>query len=380
MVEKRKKRRWLNELPYIRGIAALGILIIHATGAFVMQSEFGSRAMNLGIFLNQFFRFGSPVFMMISGMVIFYNYRSRDALDTGRFYKKKIRNIFIPYLIWNLVYYYHKLGLDLSAEGLRMLFTDILWGKGYSHLYFIFLIFQFYILVPWFLSFLPKEMEERPYRLIGLSFLFQFLIISYSRYFLPAISEGFIGFYRRIYWKTVLAWQYYFILGGTIGVHYFKILDWIKENWNKIKLAFFLTSLAYVGQVYYSVYKAGSVNIYGRFGSLRPTTMVFASVTILFLLGLSHGFVGKREILKNIGIYSFGIYFSHPLVLDLLKDYLFRYPETFGYGRISSLIIFVVLGILLSLLFVFFLGSLRSRKLIMGNVPKFTLDRWREEE
>ncbi len=377
---KREKKRWLNELPYIRGIAALGILIIHATGGFVVFSEFGSRAMNLGIFLNQFFRFGSPVFMMISGMVIFYNYRSKEDLDIGRFYRKKLRYIFIPYILWNLIYFFYGRGFDLSGQALVSLFKDILLGSGHDHLYFIFLIFQFYILVPWFLTFLPKEMEERPYRLLVISFIFQFLVISYGRYFKLSTAEGFIGLFNRIYWKTALAWQYYFILGGTIGVHYFKVLDWVKENRKKVNLGFFIASALYVGQVYLAVYREASIGIYDKFGSLRPTTMVFASVSILYFLALTNKFVGRKRVLKDIGVYSFGIYFSHPLILEALRSFFFKFPSVFSYMRISSLVIFLISGLLLSLLIVFFLASLRSRKLIMGNVPKFTLARWRKEE
>lgn len=99
------KGKRIQELYYIRAIAAIGILIIHATGSFAVRSDFGTRAMYLGIFLNQFFRFGSPVFMMISGLVIFYNYRSMDEFDTGRFLKKKIKFILVPYSIWSALYF-----------------------------------------------------------------------------------------------------------------------------------------------------------------------------------------------------------------------------------------------------------------------------------
>ncbi len=49
------RRKEIKELYYIRAIAAMGILILHATAGFVSYSEFGSRAMYLAIFLNQFF-------------------------------------------------------------------------------------------------------------------------------------------------------------------------------------------------------------------------------------------------------------------------------------------------------------------------------------
>lgn len=374
-----KKKRWIEELPYIRGIAALGILIIHATGGFAVSSEYGSKAMYLGVFLNQFFRFGSPVFMMISGMVIFYNYRSREELDLKRFYKKKLRYIFIPYVLWNIVYYIHMYDLDFSSQGMKILGEDILLGTGFSHLYFIFLIFQFYLLVPLFLRFLPRQMEESPYKIIAISFLLQLVVILYGRYFKIAADTGIVEVFNRIYWKTVFGWQYYFILGGTIGVHYFKILDWIKENIRKINILFLVSTLLYVGEVFYDLFKNQGIENYGMFGSFRPSTMVYASITMLMLIGLTNKFIARKKVLRDIGIYSFGIYFSHPLILLKLREKLFEYPQ-FGFSRLSSLVVMLGLGILLTLGIVFFIGALPIRKLLMGNVPKFTFDRWREVE
>lgn len=79
------RRKEIKELYYI----AIGILIIHAIGGFAVSSEYGTKAMYLGIFLNQFFRFGSPIFMMVSGLVLFYNYRFLDEFDISNFIRKR---------------------------------------------------------------------------------------------------------------------------------------------------------------------------------------------------------------------------------------------------------------------------------------------------
>ena len=49
------KRKHVLELNYIRAIAAFGIFAIHASGGFVMYSEFSSNAMKLGMVINQIF-------------------------------------------------------------------------------------------------------------------------------------------------------------------------------------------------------------------------------------------------------------------------------------------------------------------------------------
>ena len=128
------RRKEIEELYYIRGLAALGILIIHATGSFAVLSEYGSRAMYVGVFLNQFFRFGSPVFMMVSGLVLFYNYRSFDEFSTKRFYKKKLKYIFLPYTIWSTIYFlyaHYVNNIPLKGEMPKLL-RGILLGESYS--------------------------------------------------------------------------------------------------------------------------------------------------------------------------------------------------------------------------------------------------------
>lgn len=136
-----KKRQKILELDYMRAIAAFGIYAIHATGGFVMYSEFNSNAMRLGMFINQFFRFGTPVFMMISGLVLFYNYRVPEEFDAKKFYKKKVVYLLLPYLIWSLgyflfkTYFYH---IPLEEKWISKLISDIFFGRIFSHLYFIF--------------------------------------------------------------------------------------------------------------------------------------------------------------------------------------------------------------------------------------------------
>jgi len=170
------RRKEIKELYYIRAIAAMGILIIHASGSFAVYSEYGSKAMYLGIFLNQFFRFGSPIFMMVSGLVLFYNYRSIDEFDIKKFYKKKFKFILIPYIIWSTIYFIYTSyinGLSITGRRLIGLGRGILLGESFSHLYFIFLIFQFYIILPLLIKYLAKPMEEKPFRVFTLFFIFQ---------------------------------------------------------------------------------------------------------------------------------------------------------------------------------------------------------------
>lgn len=378
------RRKEIKELYYIRAIAAMGILIIHASGGFAVYSEYGSKAMYLGIFLNQFFRFGSPIFMMVSGLVLFYNYRSLDEFDIKKFYKKKFKFILLPYIIWSTIYFIYTSYINrLPITGRRLigLGRGILLGESFSHLYFIFLIFQFYIILPLLIKYLVRPMEEKPFRVFTLFFIFQGMVLIYGYYFKNPNATGIIRTFNLYYWKTLFSWCFYFIAGGLIGIHYHETVECIEENINKIFLGYIIVTIIYIGQVYMNIWANGGRDFYDRFGSIRPQTMIYVIFTMPVLIWLTRKMIGKYNGLKNFGTYSFGIYFSHPLILETLKISLMGYfPNHIGFSRLSSIALICGLGLVLTFVFVLLIGTLESRWILIGKVPKYKFKRLRKEE
>ena len=378
------RRKEIKELYYIRAIAAMGILILHATAGFVTYSEFGSRAMYLAIFLNQFFRFGSPIFMMVSGLVLFYNYRSIDEFDTKKFYKKKVKFILVPYIIWSTIYFLYPHfahNLPMTVEKLKSFGRVILLGEAYSHLYFIFLIFQFYIVLPLLIKYLAKPMEENPLKVFIFFFIFQGIILVYSYYFKNPNAIGIIRLFNRYHWKSLFSWSFYFITGGLIGIHYEKIVDFIEKNIGKIFVGYIVSMALYIGHVYYIILSNGNRDLYSKFGSIRPHTMIYAIFTMPVLIWLTRKMVGKYDVLKNFGTYSFGIYFSHPLILgEILRNLKGYFPKYIGYSRLSSLILVCGLGIVITFIFVLLIGMLENRWLLIGKVPKYEFGSTRKKK
>lgn len=377
------KRKQIDELYYIRAIAALGILIIHATGSFAVTSEFGSKAMYLGIFANQFFRFGSPIFMMISGLVLFYNYRSMEEFDAKKFYKKKLVYILIPYIIWSIIYfsyrfYYSNIVIEFSH--LKLLLEDILWGTSYSHLYFIILIFQFYLILPLLIKYLSGFMKEKPIKMFLTLFVLQAIVLVYGKFFKNPNATGLVAMFNKYYWKSIFAWFFYFLTGGILGIHYETVVKFIERNIKRILFIYLLITSFYIGEVYYSIFINAGRKYYDSFGSIRPQTLIYATISMPILIWITRKMIGKFNLLKDFGTYSLGIYFAHPLVLQEIKTQLFkRYTPFLGYSRISSLFILVSLGIILTFSFVLIIATLKHRWLLLGRIPQFKIKR-REKE
>ncbi len=371
------KRKQIDELYYIRAIAALGILIIHATGSFAVYSEYNSKAMYLGIFANQFFRFGSPIFMMISGLVLFYNYRSMDEFNAKAFYKKKALYILIPYIIWSIIYFGYRMyyaNMHFEFSHIVLLLKDILLGSSYSHLYFIVLIFQFYLILPLLIKYLSKFMKEKPLKLFFILFILQAAILIYGRYFKDYNATGLVGIFNKYYWKSIFGWFFYFLTGGILGLHYEKINGFIQKNIKPILLIYILTTSLYLGQVYHNVFVNAGRDYYDNFGSIRPETLIYALISMPLLIWISRKMVGKFNMLKSFGTYSLGIYFAHPLILEEIKIKLFgRYTGILGYSRISSLFFLVSLGIALTFSIVLIIAMFKYRWILLGRIPKFKI-------
>ena len=378
------RRKEIKELYYIRAIAAIGILIIHASGGFAVYSEFGSKAMYLGIFLNQFFRFGSPIFMMVSGLVLSYNYRTMDEFDAKRFYKKKVKFILVPYILWSIIYFLYTSyinQLPLTGQRLICLGRGILLGESFAHLYFIFLICQFYIILPLFIKYLIKPTYEKPFKIFILFFILQGVILIYGYYFKSLNATGIVKVFNLYYWKTLFSWSFYFITGGIIGVHYDEVVEFIDENINNIFLGYIIATCFYIGQVYINVWANGGRDFYDKFGSIRPHTMIYAIFTMLVLIWLTRKMVGRFNGLKSFGTYSFGIYFSHPLILEEIKRHLMgNFPNHIGFSRLSSVVLICGLGIVLTFAFVLFIGTFKNRWVLIGKVPRYRIGPSRKEE
>lgn len=376
-----KKRQKILELDYMRAIAAFGIYAIHATGGFVMYSEFNSNAMKLGMFINQFFRFGTPVFMMISGFVLFYNYRTPSEFDPIKFYKKKATYLIVPYTLWSVGYFFFKryiYNLPMEINWQSILLQDILLGRAFSHLYFIFLIVQYYLFFPVLIRTISESMMRKPIKAFSITALLQAGLLIYEFYFMKPTNIAAISFINSFYWKTALGWFFYFIGGGIIAYNYDKFVQFVDKNIKIILPSYILSLILFMGEVYLDVYNNSSIASYEKYGSIRPMNMIYGIMTFTILVYLTRKLIYKDnailKLFKSFGTYSLGVYFAHPMILEYMKKKLFvNFPNYMGYGRVSSLFIILLLGWVLTMSLCYIVSILKIRWLFIGKVPQLKL-------
>lgn len=140
----------LPEIDLIRAIAIIAVVLIHGTSSATLL-PIGSGSQAIFFILNKASLFTVPLFIWISGVVLFYTYYDRWEPGMSRvFWTKRLRRILIPYVLWSLFYYlFNQVMFHGNIRFDLIYFIKLLIsGNASYHLYYMVIIVQFYLLFP----------------------------------------------------------------------------------------------------------------------------------------------------------------------------------------------------------------------------------------
>lgn len=322
-----KKREKLPELQLVRAFAILGVLSVHST-SFAVTDMVGSNYFFLYNFMNIFMKYGTPTFIFLSSFVLFYNYYERPLTKEliGGFYKKRMLYIIIPYIVFS-VFYFTLLDIlyypDRSfQESMVSFISKLLTGKAYTHLYFVFISIQFYILFP-FILWLFKKVPQLTKWAIPIGLVIQWAFILMNKFYLQVPNKG----------SWSLSYIAYFMLGAFIGIYYPKLKSWFvmsRENatfsrmigWIMLWAGWLTAGLAHV-YIYYNSRLYGTQynsTLYEFLWNLHTYlgTVVFLQIAFLMYRKAPLKLTGLFE---KLGALSFGVYLIHPFFLLVYRQF-----------------------------------------------------------
>lgn len=300
------KKPKLFELDLVRAIAILAVLIIHATANATVELQWGtSHTAPFYLALNAFSVFAVPVFVFLSGLVLFYQYAdSWNGKQILGFYGKRIQFILVPYLVWSFAYYvvYQWMNNKTITIDWADFASKLVWAEIGYHLYFMIIIMQFYLLFPILMTLVQRfSWLKRNIALVGVVIHLGFY--SYHVWVQPFLHNATLL-------TTYLA---LFTIGGAIGMNYERFVAAAHRLWWVFGLAVAF-GFMYLLLIILSYDEVG----YGPI----PYEILYNGYAILVsisLLWISRMVVRSESLivrwLKNIGIMSFGIYLIHPLLL-----------------------------------------------------------------
>lgn len=208
---------FVTEMHVIRAAAVLGVLIVHSTSNALIDVSSDSRFYSIFVILNTIFKYGTPMFLFLSAFVLFYNYWDRkiDKSFLVHFYKRRLLYIIVPYLSMSLFYFISKAYLFYGfpdGEAIKKFFIQLATGRVHFHLYFIFVLVQFYVLFP-VLLFLLKRFSFLVKHLLWMGIVLQWMFVLINHYYLHIpykgsvwlsyISFSFAGIYTAIYYDKI---------------------------------------------------------------------------------------------------------------------------------------------------------------------------------
>lgn len=322
------QREKIPEVQIVRAIAIIGVLCVHATSFSTLYMKWSNYYWLYNL-INIFMKYGTPTFIFLSSFVLFYNYYlpplNRQVI--GKFYKKRLIYIIVPYIIFSIIYfalkqhYYYDADRSLSVI-LQDFLTKLAMGKAYTHLYFVFINMQFYLLFPLILLLFKRVPSLVKWALpAGLLIQWAFIIANQYGMHLP----------NRMSWAPSYASHY--LLGAVMGIHYPKLKQWLiicKEHatpkrivvWITLAVIWLAAGISNV-TVYYNL-RLYNVKYHPFvFDALWGIYTLVGTVILMqlaFLIYRNWSALIIRPLERLAGL-SFGIYLIHPLFLFFYREY-----------------------------------------------------------
>lgn len=278
----------------LRGIAILMVVAIHT----FIACEFDNFQSICAISMREIFNLAVPLFLAISGFFIGRKkFESNYQIIT--FWKKQIPKVYIPTLFWSIPY------LTLALYHQQSLLKNILVFLlcGYSIYYFIALIIQCYLLLP----FIQKKM---------LNYAMGGVILSLSLICVAVISYTSITRFPLIVFAgPVIVWLIFFWIGVFLSR---------RERDYKIGKIFIGVLLSFVLMLIETKYRHEATG--GGYG-IKPSSFIFSFLMILLLFSkrIEHKYVKDKVINKAlivVGDYSFSIYLIHCFVITIVFHFV----------------------------------------------------------
>lgn len=282
-----------EKFDILRGFAIIGVVLIHITAPLATDGEV------FAILINQMSRFAVPIFFFLSGWGLTIAESFTKSEGYWDFLKARFLSVFPQYIIWNFIYLAYS---DVwSSQNLQEVLGAFLLGTIYNHLYFVPVILILYIFYPLLLKAANKA-----------GVLFSLLITIISQ-----LSDVWIQheyFYMN---KNILNWIFYFIF----GMWFAKNFKEKTRHLQKYKYFIWVGLVLSMSLVLLTPFLVGDIFDFNLvLASTRPTVIFYSTMLVLFMIVTPFHQQKLNEILLKLSKYSFYIYLSHYLFLNIWRD------------------------------------------------------------
>lgn len=295
------QKEHLHEFDVIRVFAAFTVIAIHITASYVYYTK-------AAYILNQLARFAVPLFLVMSGFLLYYADLNKGFSSVKIFYEKRFKRLLKPYIVWTLIYtgFNAYVACDWSNELIKIPY-HIIWGTASYHLYFIIIILQLYLIYPW----LRRKIKEQPVATLLASLFLSFICQTLLYFDMLGVYKLPAG-YNMFYLVFFPVWIFYFVFGMIAALNREKWEEYLRTRKTMAVLLWAASLFLLLGDSFYT----------GSFAaSLRPTVMLYTVSTyfLFYVFFLPYrDLIGKISVIGWLSRQSFFIFLAHPLVIAAL--------------------------------------------------------------
>ena len=359
---------YFSEIVYLRALAILAVISVRVSNDFFMMNSINFLTF-LYMSIETFSLFGVPLFVCISGFVLYNKYQGSFSLKV--FYKKRLLSVLPQYTLFTLfaivfgycVYTY-------LGEVWIVSFTDVikmyLQGTAFTHLWYIVLIIQLYILYPFIEKIFTKSVENhRTSALLVFLFFVQIFYQIISVHKVVLIGD-----------TLFLAYIFYFVLGMYVQHYYASCKNRGFTPENAFILFFTLVSATVlgIGRLSIEYFRNDVTPLFMYWYEVicvivTPLYYIMIFVVCLYFAVKMSAIIPDRitQSMQIIGNYSFGIYLVHAFIFFALAMIIF---PAIGFDLNNWLYypIIFTLVVILSLGLVYGISKLPYHEYVIGSL------------
>jgi peptidoglycan/LPS O-acetylase OafA/YrhL len=332
-----------NKIDTIKGVLIILVIGIHVSSYLLIQRNLTEdRLPDTGfitdyvlVFLRNVINFAVPGFLFVSGYILAKVYADTQQLNPIRFYKKRVTRIYVPFVIWLLVYL-----LFWGKPSFYRIFMGLIFLDGWFHFWFLWIIFVCYLLFPFLLRSIKRNPALSLAAIIAAGVCATLLLdVSFSNsYTINYIAKDkLLSLPKNIFYFCVGIASYTYVKKDIFGFApgpSFKSL---------LLIVYILTICLKMNY--------GSVFNYPL--GIMFNEMVFNLISILFLIEIIEHILSKPKTVADalcvLGLSSYGIYLSHVAVLYISRRFFGQFFSSQSpFHAVSTFLVCIVFAYLLS--------------------------------
>lgn len=315
------KRPRLDHVDAMRPVKQFGVVSTHTLLFFAPGASLvvGGALMLLHV--------TREAFLFISACMLTYGYYALRRGGYGRFYRRRVNAVLVPYLCWTVIYFFVTLPQGSYTPWTGFVHFWFLVASGYYQLYYLLVIMQFYVVFPLMLRLVQRTTGHHVALVLG-SLVLQVLITSLMHWkVLPPQMRGF--------WATreIISYQFYLLAGMVVALRLDEFHDWLCRHVVGVLVA--TTAAAVVADTWF-VLSARHVVPWMGSGSdpLQPIVIPFniGAIASIYLLGVY--LVDRRRpnsvraMIRAGSDDSYGIYLAQMVFIIALTSAGWRQLDT----------------------------------------------------